>query len=139
MLKPAQIAEVKARGFLLNRGTENFSGRIVPQGSVFTAEDLRTIAELAENFGGGKVVFTSRLTAEIVGIPFDQIDAACISAAPARRSARSPPARARPASTATTTRRRSPRHCTKNIMWAGRASSCRISSKSASAAARTAA
>ena len=81
MLKPAQVAEVKARGFLLNRGTENFSGRIVPQGSVFTAEDLRTIAEHAENFGGGKVVFTSRLTAEIVGIPFDQIDAACDFAA----------------------------------------------------------
>ena len=81
MLKPAQVAEVKARGFLLNRGTENFSGRIVPQGSVFTAENLRTIAELAENFGGGKVVFTSRLTAEIVGIPFDQIDAACDFAA----------------------------------------------------------
>ena len=27
-LKPAQIAEVKGKGFLINRGTENFSGRI---------------------------------------------------------------------------------------------------------------
>ena len=47
MLKPAQIAEVKARGFLINRGTENFSGRVVPKGSVFTAEDLRTLSDLA--------------------------------------------------------------------------------------------
>lgn len=77
MLKPNQIADVKARGFLLNRGTENFSGRIVPAGSVFSAEDLRVIAEIAEKFGSGKVVFTSRLAAEIVGIPYDQIDAAC--------------------------------------------------------------
>ena len=81
MLKPAQIAEVKARGFLINRGTENFSGRVVPKGSVFTAEDLRTLSDLAEKFGSGKVVFTSRLTAEIVGIPFDRIDAACDYAA----------------------------------------------------------
>lgn len=81
MLKPAQITEVKARGFLLNRGTENFSGRVVPKGSVFTAEDLRTLSEIAEKFGSGKVVFTSRLAAEIVGIPFDQIDAASAYAA----------------------------------------------------------
>ena len=32
-LKPAQIAEVKGKGFLINRGTENFSGRIVPRGT----------------------------------------------------------------------------------------------------------
>ena len=35
-LKPAQIAEVKGKGFLINRGTENFSGRIVPRGTVFS-------------------------------------------------------------------------------------------------------
>lgn len=77
MLKPAQIAEVKARGFLINRGTENFSGRIVPAGATFSAEDLRTISEIAEKFGSGKVAFTSRLAAEIVGIPYEKIDEAC--------------------------------------------------------------
>lgn len=76
MLKPDQIAAVKARGFLRNRGTELFSGRIVPAGSVFTAADLRTLSELAEKFGSGKVAFTSRLAAEIVGIPFEKIDEA---------------------------------------------------------------
>ncbi len=72
-LTPDQIKEVKAKGFLLNRGTENFSGRIVPEGSVFSAGDLAVIAELADRFGNGKVAFTSRLSAEIVGIPYDRI------------------------------------------------------------------
>lgn len=71
-----QITSVKAQGFLLNRGTENFSGRIVPAGCVFSAEDLNTIAEIAKRFGNGKIAFTSRLAAEIVGIPFDKIEEA---------------------------------------------------------------
>lgn len=80
-LSKDQIAEVKGQGFLLNRGTEEFSGRLVPAGSVFSAEDLRVIAEIAEKFGNGKVVFTSRLAAEIVGIPYEKIQDARKAAA----------------------------------------------------------
>lgn len=72
-LKPSQIAEVKAKGFLLNRGTENFSGRILPMGTVFSASDIATISEIAEKFGNGKVIATTRLALEIQGIPYDQI------------------------------------------------------------------
>src|SRR5699024_3168562 len=57
------------------------SGRIVPAGSVFTAEDLSAVAELARRFGNGKIAFTSRLAAEIVGIPYEQIDEAVAFAA----------------------------------------------------------
>ncbi len=71
-----QITSVKGKGFLLNRGTDCFSGRLVPTGSVFTADELKTVAEIAEKFGNGKVAFTSRLNAEIVGIPFDKIEEA---------------------------------------------------------------
>jgi len=39
----------------------------------FTPAELRAIAECAETFSSGKVIFTARLAAEIVGIPFDQI------------------------------------------------------------------
>ena len=81
MLKPEQIASVKGRGFLLNRGTESFSGRIVAPDAVFTAKDLMTISEIAEKYGSGKVGFTSRLSAEVVGIPFDKIEEACAYAA----------------------------------------------------------
>ena len=75
-LTKEQIQSVKARGFLLNRGTENFSGRIVPVAGVYSAEDLASISECAKKFGNGKVCFTSRLAAEIVGIPFEKIDEA---------------------------------------------------------------
>ena len=75
-LTKEQITEVKGRGFLLNRGTECFSGRIVTVGGMFTPEELHAIAECAEKFGNGKVIFTSRLAAEIVGIPFEKISEA---------------------------------------------------------------
>ena len=73
MLTNEQITSVKARGFLRNRGTECFSGRVVTVAGLFTPSELHTIAECAEKFGNGKVIFTSRLAAEIVGIPFEKI------------------------------------------------------------------
>lgn len=68
-----QITNVKGRGFLLNRGAELFSGRIVTVAGLFTPDELRAVAECSDKFGNGKVIFTSRLAAEIVGIPFDKI------------------------------------------------------------------
>ena len=73
MLTKEQIMSVKARGFLRNRGTICFSGRIVTVAGIFTPDELHSIAECAEKFGNGKVIFTARLDAEIVGIPFDEI------------------------------------------------------------------
>ena len=75
-LTQTDIARVKALGFLRNRGTELFSGRIVPAGGVFTVEELAAAAELAARFGNGKVAPTTRMTLEIVGIPYEQIDQA---------------------------------------------------------------
>lgn len=71
-----QIASVKGRGFLQNRGTECFSGRVVTVGGLFTPDQLHAIAECAEKYGKGKVIFTARLSAEIVGIPFEKISEA---------------------------------------------------------------
>ena len=75
-LSKDDIMKVKAWGFLRNRGTDLFSGRVVPEGSVFTADQLAVIAECAKKYGNGKVAFTSRLAAEVVGIPFDKIEEA---------------------------------------------------------------
>ncbi|MBQ9116562.1 MAG: 4Fe-4S binding protein [Clostridia bacterium] len=72
-LTAEQIMAVKGRGFLRNRGTENFSGRIVPPGTVFTAEDFKNMSELAERFGNGKLICTSRQSVEIPGIPYGKI------------------------------------------------------------------
>ena len=73
MLTNEQITSVKGRGFLRNRGTDCFSGRIVTVAGLFTPDQLHAIAECSEKFGNGKVIFTARLAAEIVGIPFDKI------------------------------------------------------------------
>ena len=73
MLTNEQITSVKGRGFLRNRGTDRFSGRIVTVAGLFTPNELHAIAECSEKYGNGKVIFTARLAAEIVGIPFDKI------------------------------------------------------------------
>lgn len=70
------LARVKGQGFLINRGTECFSGRIVSIGGVYTAEQMKLLGECAERFGNGSIVFTSRLSAEIVGIPYENIEPA---------------------------------------------------------------
>lgn len=72
-LSVQQIAEVKGQGFLLNRGTELFSGRIVAPGTVFSAEDFENISIISKKYGNGKVICTSRLAVEIPGIPYDKI------------------------------------------------------------------
>ena len=68
-----EVQSVKGRGFLRNRGTDCFSGRVVSIGGAYSSEELLAIAECAEKYGSGRVVFTSRLSAEIVGIPFSKI------------------------------------------------------------------
>ncbi|MEG0830248.1 MAG: 4Fe-4S binding protein [Anaerovoracaceae bacterium] len=80
-LRKEDIKRVKGMGFLINRNTECFSGRIVPEGCVFSAEDLSVVAEIAKIYGNGKIAFTTRLAAEIVGIPYDKIPEAVAYAA----------------------------------------------------------
>ncbi len=73
-LTAEQIIKVKGQGFLRNRGTDLFSGRIVAPGSVFTAEDFKNISVMAEKFGNGKALCTARQSVEIPGIPFEKIE-----------------------------------------------------------------
>lgn len=75
-LTTEQINSVKGRGFLRNRGTDCFSGRMLAPGTVFTAENMRDIATLAEKYGNGKMIPTSRQCIEVPGIHFDNIPAA---------------------------------------------------------------
>lgn len=68
-----EINAVKGKGFLRNRGTELFSGRVVPVGTVFTAAQFRALSELAETYGNGKLIGTSRQAVEVPGIPYERI------------------------------------------------------------------
>ena len=76
-ISPEDEKKVKARGFLSNKGTDNFSGRIITINGKITAEQQKVIGEAAEKFGNGIVTFTTRLTIEVQGIPYDKIDDFC--------------------------------------------------------------
>ncbi len=71
----AQRNEVKAKGFLSNRDGVHFAGRIITENGVLTSEQLKVVGEAAEKFGRGEIAFTSRLTLEVPGIAFTDIEA----------------------------------------------------------------
>ena len=67
-LRPEDIKRVKALGFLHHKGTNKFNGRI-------TNEECQAIADAAKLYGDGHMMFTTRLTAEVSGIDYNDIDA----------------------------------------------------------------
>lgn len=71
---PEEEKKVKALGFLRNRGTDNFNARIITVNGKITAAQQRCVAEAAEKFGDGNVLFTTRLTIEVPGVPYDKIE-----------------------------------------------------------------
>ena len=73
-IKPEEVKRVKALGFLNNKGTDLFNGRIITVNGKINAMQTAVIAEAAKKFGNGDVEFTTRLTVEIRGIHFDNIE-----------------------------------------------------------------
>ncbi len=69
----SEIKRVKGMGFLHNRGTETFSGRVLTGNGVLTAKQMEAICKAAEACGNGDVAFTSRLTVECPGIALEDI------------------------------------------------------------------
>ena len=60
---------LKGLGFLNNRGTDEFSARVITVNGKVTAAQHRCMADAAEKFGNGKLAYTTRLSVEIPGIP----------------------------------------------------------------------
>lgn len=73
-IKPEEIKRVKGLGFLNNRGTDLFNGRVITVNGKISAEQTAAIAEAAKKFGNGEVEFTSRLSVEVRGVNFDNIE-----------------------------------------------------------------
>ncbi|MDO4467254.1 MAG: 4Fe-4S binding protein [Bacillota bacterium] len=73
-IKPEDIKRVKAQGFLNNKGTDLFNGRIITVNGKITPEQTAVIAEAAKLYGT-EVEFTTRLTVEVRGIHYDNIEA----------------------------------------------------------------
>lgn len=73
-LTPEQIAAVKGMGCLRDKRYDDvFNVRTVTRNGKVTATELKTIAEAAERFGNGEAAMTSRLSVEIMGVPYDNI------------------------------------------------------------------
>lgn len=70
----ADEKRVKALGFLRNKATDNFSGRVITKNGKITAAQNKCISEAAELFGNGFITFTTRLTVEVQGIPYHKIN-----------------------------------------------------------------
>ena len=69
------IKRVKALGFLHDKNTaDRFNGRVITRNGKITAEESAVIAQAAEKFGSGEITMTSRLTLEIQGVPYDNIE-----------------------------------------------------------------
>lgn len=75
-VSPAEIKRVKALGCLQDkRYPDVFNVRVITKNGKITAEEQRVIAEAADRFGSGEVTFTSRLTLEIQGVKYANIEA----------------------------------------------------------------
>ena len=74
-IKPADIKRVKGLGFLNNKGTDLFNGRVVTGNGKITAQQSIAIANAAMKYGDGTVCYTTRMTVECPGIHYDNIDA----------------------------------------------------------------
>ncbi len=73
-LPAAEIKRVKGLGCLQDkRYPDVFNVRVITRNGKITAEEQRDIAEAAEKFGSGAVTLTTRLTLEIQGVPYANI------------------------------------------------------------------
>ena len=70
-----EITRVKALGCLWDKNTpDRFNVRVITRNGKITAQENQAIAEAAALFGSGEITMTSRLTMEIQGVPFENIE-----------------------------------------------------------------
>lgn len=68
------VTRVKALGFLRARGTDYFNGRIITRNGKITNDELEAVLEASRLYGNGEVAFTTRLTIEVQGISYEDIE-----------------------------------------------------------------
>ena len=74
-LSPEEIKRVKGLGCLQDkRYTDVFNVRVITKNGKISASEQHIIAEAAEKFGSGEVTMTSRLTLEIQGVHYADIE-----------------------------------------------------------------
>ena len=74
-LRPEDIKRVKGLGFLQHKGTNKFNGRVITRNGRITADEAQAITDAARHYGDGHLMMTTRLTIEVSGIDYGDIDA----------------------------------------------------------------
>ncbi len=70
-----EVKRVKGLGCLQDkRNPNNFNVRVITRNGKITTDEHKAIAEAAEIYGSGEVTMTTRLTLEIQGVPFANIE-----------------------------------------------------------------
>jgi len=69
-----EIKALKGRGWLVNKGGETFSARVVTVSGKMTTEQMQALAAAAQRFGRGEVALTSRMSVEVPGVPASMIE-----------------------------------------------------------------
>lgn len=70
-----EVARIKGMGFLRDKTTEDkFNCRVITRNGKITSAESRAIADAAEKFGSGELAMTSRMTVEVQGIPYANIN-----------------------------------------------------------------
>ena len=73
-VSPEEVKRVKGMGFLWDKRTpDTFNARVITKNGKITAEQHRAIAQACEQFGSGEVTMTVRLTLEIQGVKYENI------------------------------------------------------------------
>ena len=74
-LSADEIKRVKGLGCLRDKRYDDvFNVRVITRNGKITAAEQKAIADAAERFGSGEVAMTTRLTIEIQGVPYDNLD-----------------------------------------------------------------
>lgn len=75
-LSPEEVKRVKGLGCLQDKRYDDvFNVRVITRNGKLKSEEQKKIAQAAEKFGSGEVTMTTRLTLEIQGVPYDNLDA----------------------------------------------------------------
>lgn len=72
-LTKQEIQRVKLEGFLWNRDTERFNCRIITENGTLTGEQMQLAGRIAARYGS-ICTFTTRMTVEIVGVPYEDVE-----------------------------------------------------------------
>ena len=74
-IPPEEVARVKALGFLWDKRTpDRFNARVITRNGKITSQESQAISRAAQLYGSGEIAMTTRLTVEIQGVPFDNIE-----------------------------------------------------------------